>query len=294
MKFGLFMLATDQTLSVVELGRVAEAAGFESLFVGEHTHMPVGTGLPGAGVGGQEARLLDPFVALSAVAATTSRLRLGTGVCLVVEHDPITLAKQVASLDHLSGGRFEFGVAAGWNQREMRHHGTDPAQRFRLLRERIAAMTRIWAQEEAEYHGTLVDFGPLWSWPKPVQQPHPPILLGGSGPHILQRIVAYGDGWMPYAGRHLPDGRWQATSAAAGGVSLDDFLRRGQELQRLGKEAGRGHLSLTLFGAPDDPIELEKLQAGGVDRCLFWLPAGQGDVVLPVLERCARVAARFS
>jgi len=293
-QFGIFMLATDQSMSVIELGRAAEAAGFSSLFLGEHTHMPVGTGLPGAGVGGQEARLLDPFVALSAVAATTTRLRVGTGVCLVIERDPITLAKEVASLDFLSGGRFELGVAAGWNQREMRNHGTDPASRWKLLRERIEAMKRIWAEDEAEFHGKLVDFGPLWSWPKPVQKPHPPILVGGSGAQILKRIAAYGDGWMPYAGRHLADGSWRATGSAVGGIAVDDFITRGRELRRLAKDAGRGRMSLTLFGAPDDPAQLERLQAADVDRCLFWLPAEPAATVLPILERCAKIAASFA
>src|SRR4051794_6543777 len=184
LQFGLAMFPTDYAIDPVALGRLAEERGFESLWFPEHTHIPSerATPYPAGGDLPQEYwHTYDPFGALSAVAATTERLKVGTGICLIVERDPITTAKEVASLDLLSGGRFLFGIGAGWNREEMANHGTDPRTRFTLMRERVEAMKAIWTQDEAEYHGRLVDFDPIWSWPKPVQQPHPPVLVGGNG-----------------------------------------------------------------------------------------------------------------
>src|SRR5436190_900736 len=177
-----------------------EERGFESLWFPEHTHIPASRETPwpgGADLPEQYWHTYDPFVALSAVAQATERLRLATGICLIIQRDPITTAKEVASLDRLSGGRFLFGVGAGWNREEMQNHGTDPDRRFGVMRERIEAMKAIWTQDEPEYHGKHVDFDPLWSWPKPLQQPHPPVWVGGSSPKVIDRVVRFGDGWMP-------------------------------------------------------------------------------------------------
>nr|MBA2505176.1 TIGR03619 family F420-dependent LLM class oxidoreductase [Thermoleophilaceae bacterium] len=181
MKFGVAHFLTDYGVGAAELALMVEERGFESLLVPEHTHIPAhrATPYPAGGELPQEySHTLDPFVALATAAAVTKELRIGTGICLAIEHDPIVLAKQVASLDHESGGRFIFGVGAGWNEEEMRNHGTDPARRFGVLRERVEAMKAIWSQDEASYHGDHVNFDGIWSWPKPVQKPHPPILLG--------------------------------------------------------------------------------------------------------------------
>jgi probable F420-dependent oxidoreductase len=276
MQFGVTMFPTDYAIDVVELGRAAEAHGFESLFVPEHTHIPTSRRTPhpgGAELPREYSHALDPFVALAAVAAATSTLRLGTGVCLVVERDPITLAKEVASLDHLSRGRVLFGVGGGWNQEEMENHGTDPAQRWQVLRERVLAMKAIWTHDEAEFHGRYVDFDPIWQWPKPVQRPHPPVLVGGNGPRVLQRVLEYGDGWMPIPGR--------------AGPSIEERMA---ELERLAAQAGRPPIPVTVFWATPEPRAIEHYAALGVTRCLFGLPAAGADEVLPLLAQYAALA----
>ena len=199
MQFGLSMFITDETITPVALGRAAEDAGFDAIFVPEHTHIPASR--ESAWPGGAElpreySHTLDPFVSLSAIAATTERLRIGTGIALIVERDPIMLAHEAASLDHLSGGRFELGIGAGWNLEEMRNHGTDPSRRFAVMRERALAMREIWTHDEASFHGEFVDFDRIWSWPKPVQSPLP-VWIGGTGPKVLDRVLEYGDGWFP-------------------------------------------------------------------------------------------------
>src|SRR5437016_11340399 len=203
MKFALAIFPTEDTQEPGELARMAEERGFESLHFPEHTHIPASRRTPypaGGELPRQYSRTYDPFVALTAAAAATERILLATGICLVIERDPIITAKEVASLDHLSEGRFLFGVGAGWNREEMENHGTDPHRRFSLMRERIEAMKAIWTEDEAEYHGQHVSFDPIWSWPKPVQEPHPPVLVGGNGKKVLDRVVACGDEWMPDRG----------------------------------------------------------------------------------------------
>ena len=273
MKFGVTMFPTDDAISVIELGRAAEDQGFESLWLPEHTHIPTSRRTPWPG-GGELPReyshTLDPFVALGAVAAVTTTLKLGTGICLVIERDPIVLAKEVASLDHLSNGRFLFGIGGGWNYEEMEHHGTKPAVRWKILRERILAMKRIWTEDEAEFHGQFVNFAPLWSWPKPIQKPHPPILVGGEGPRTFDRLLEYGDAWLPRARQ---------------GVAV--LVEKMAELNRLAAERHRGPIPVTVFGARPDPAELEQYQASGVERCVVWLPPAPRDVVLPRLTSLA-------
>jgi probable F420-dependent oxidoreductase len=274
MQFGVSMFPTEYSIGLVELARAAEEFGFESLFVPEHTHIPAERRTPwpgGAELPREYSHTLDPFVALGAAAAVTSRLKLGTGVCLVVERDPIVLAKEVATLDHLSNGRFLFGVGGGWNVEEMANHGTDATRRWRLLRERVLAMKQIWTSDEAEFHGELVNFDRLWSWPKPVQRPHPPIIVGGNGPHTLQRVIDYGDEWMPIPGR---------------GPSIEERMTT---LAQLADAAGRGPIPVSIFGMRPDPSTIERFQAAGVARCLFSLPAAPADQVLPILERCANL-----
>src|SRR3954463_16136077 len=200
LQFGVAMFPTDYAIDPVALGRLAEERGFESLWFPEHTHIPTSRDTPypaGGDLPPEYWHTHDPFVALAAVAAATERLKVGTGICLVVERDPITTAKEVASLDVVSGGRFMFGVGAGWNREEMANHGTDPDGRFGLMRERIEAMKAIWSEDEAESQGRYLTFDPIVSWPKPVQKPHPPVVVGGNGPKVLDRVLAFGDEWMP-------------------------------------------------------------------------------------------------
>ena len=279
-KFGVTMFATDYAIGVTELGRAVEDLGFESLFLPEHTHIPASRRSPwpgGSDLPQEYWHTLDPFVALGAVAAVTTSLKLGTGICLVIERDPITLAKEVASLDLVSGGRFLFGIGGGWNYEEMEDHGTKPRQRWQVLRERILAMKQIWTHDAAEYHGRFVNFEPLWSWPKPVQQPHPPIIVGGSGPRTLERVIEYGDEWMP--NRVGPD---------------DRFAARIAELQRLAAEAGRGQIPVTVFGVQPDPAVIERLQSLGVSRCLFRIPSVAADEARRELDRCAEAVRASS
>jgi len=280
MELGLANFLTDYGMAPAELGRQAEQRGFASLFLPEHTHIPVSreTPYPGGGeLPPEYSHTLDPFVALGAIAAVTERLKVGTGVCLVIERDPIVTAKEVATLDHLSGGRFLFGVGAGWNIEEMRNHGTDASTRFRRMRESVEAMKAIWTRDEAEYHGKLIDFDPIWIWPKPVQKPHPPVLVGGLGDKVYDRVVAYGDEWIP--------NRVQSPEALG---------ERIQELQRRAEAAGRGPIPVTVFGAKPEVRLLERLRAAGVTRSLFYLLPGQSDAVERQLEQLTQVKAEWA
>ncbi|HEX2172478.1 MAG TPA: LLM class F420-dependent oxidoreductase [Dehalococcoidia bacterium] len=281
MKFGVFMFPTDYSIDPVDLGRAAEERGFESLFFPEHTHIPTSRRSPfprGGDLPMEYSHTYDPFVALGAVAAVTKNLKLATGICLVIERDPITLAKEVASLDFISGGRFLFGVGGGWNREEMENHGTDPTVRWKVLRERIAAMKAIWQEDEAEYHGEYVNFDKIWQWPKPVQKPYPPILVGGDAPNTLKRVVAYGDGWLPNSGR-----------------SPTSLARKLDELSTLAAEAGRGPIPTSLFGiAPDiDRGVLASYQELGVERVIYKLPPAPADQVLPLMDQMAKMKESF-
>jgi probable F420-dependent oxidoreductase len=267
------MFPTDYSIGIVDLARAAEDHGFESLWVPEHTHIPAERRTPwpgGAELPRDYSHALDPFVALGAAAAATTRLRLGTGVCLVIERDPITLAKEVATVDSLSNGRFLFGIGAGWNFEEMANHGTDPARRWSVLRERVLAMKQIWTQDEATFHGHHVNFDRIWQWPKPVQRPHPPIVVGGNGPHTLQRVLEYGDAWGPIIGRG------------------PDLVQRMAELARMTAAAGRPPIPVTVFSlSSHDPMLVERFQAAGASRFVFGLPAAPAEHVLPILARLA-------
>ncbi len=274
MKFGVTIFPTDYAMNIVELGRALEERGFESLFIPEHTHIPTSRESPWPGgpeLPEEYRHTLDPFVALGAVAAATKSLMLGTGICLVTEHDPIVLAKEIASLDLLSGGRFLFGIGAGWNFEEMRNHGSDPAHRWGIVRERIRAMQRIWTQDEAEFHGKYVNFDPIWSWPKPVQKPHPPVLIGGNSPGTFKRVLDYGDEWLPIMGRGAP---------------IEEQIA---ELQRQAQERGRAPIPITVFGVRPDAETIERLAAAGVTRCLFGLPPAGEEKIMPLLDRFAGV-----
>jgi probable F420-dependent oxidoreductase len=272
MELGLAVLLTDYSMAPAALGASAEERGFESLFLAEHTHIPVSP--EAQDLAPEYKHTIDPFVGLAAAAAATRRLKLGTGVCLVIERDPITTAKEVATLDHVSGGRFLFGVGAGWNRQEMENHGTDPATRFRRMRESVEAMKAIWAQDEAEYHGRIIDFDPIWSWPKPVQKPHPPVLVGGVGEKVLDRVVAYGDEWIPNRVN-----------------SPGELRERIAELQRRAEAAGRERIPVTVFGA--NPDQLERLRDAGVTRALFRLRPEGPDEVQRQLDELGKVAAAW-
>ena len=279
MELGLAHFATDYGMQPAELARRAEELGFESLFFPEHTHIPASrdTDYPGGGELPREySHIVDPFVALAAAAAATERLKVGTGVCLIIERDPIVTAKEVATLDLISGGRFLFGVGAGWNVEEMRNHGTDPDTRFRRMRESVEAMKAIWTEDEAEYHGRIIDFGPIWSWPKPVQKPHPPVLVGGLGEKVYDRVVAYGDEWIPNRVK-----------------SPEQLAERIDELQRRAEAAGRGRIPVSVFGAKAEVRLLERLKAAGVTRSLFYVQAGEADEVERHLEELGKVAAEW-
>jgi probable F420-dependent oxidoreductase len=260
------------------IGRAVEERGFESLFFPEHTHIPVSSRRADGSSTRPFAETYDPFVALSAVAAVTSTLRLGTGVCLVTQRDPIVTAKEVACLDRLSGGRFVFGVGAGWNRMELANHGTDPRTRMALLAERVLAMRQIWTTDEAEFHGKYVDFEPIWSWPKPVQRPHPPVLVAGNGPGTEDRVLAFGDGWFPQC-----DGLADA----------EELSKRTAALRRRAADAGRESLPVTVFNTPPDSRLLDTLADGGIDRCLLLLPAGTESRMLARLDEWAPFASAW-
>jgi probable F420-dependent oxidoreductase len=280
-KVGVLTFPTEYSVQPDELGRMVEEHGFESLFVAEHTHIPVSRESPypaGGELPREYSHTYDPFVALTAAAAVTTELKLATGICLVVQRDPIATAKEVATLDRICGGRFMFGVGAGWNREEMANHGTDPGTRFSLMRERVEAMKAIWTREEAEYHGRHVSFDPIWQWPKPLQEPHPPVLLGGNGPKVLDRVVSFADGWMP---------NW-------GLQTNEELIDRVGELQRLASEAGRGRIPVTVYAARAKLEVLAPLAEAGVERAVLWIPPAPRDEVAPRLERLASLARELS
>jgi probable F420-dependent oxidoreductase len=269
--FGISYFATDEMIAPAALAPVLEERGFESLFVTEHTHIPASRDTPypiGEPLPREYWRIYDPFIALATAAQVTETLKIGTAICLVVERDPIITAKEVATLDHLSGGRFLFGVGAGWLLEEMRNHGTDPKRRFGILRERVEAMKEIWANDEAEYHGKYVDFDPIVQFPKPIQRPHPPILVGGQGETVFDRVLGYGNEWFP---NRMGD---------------DDFIiGRIQALQDAAKAAGRGPVPVSLQIPPRDPARLERYAEAGVTRAVYMLRAGEHAEVQRKLDQ---------
>jgi probable F420-dependent oxidoreductase len=274
MRFGLSIFVTDETIRPAELGRLAEDRGFHSLFVPEHTHMPLDyTRRPGVDLGRHYLRSLDPFVVLTAVAAATTTLRLGFGICLIVQRDPIITAKAVASLDLLSGGRVDFGIGAGWNRPEIENHGTPFERRFGIMRERVEAMRALWTQEQASYSGKYVSFEPAWSWPKPVQDPLP-VYVGGNGERVLDRVLRYGDHWMP--NREI------------------DLETRIAELRARAADAGRPRPNVTYFGCDRDPAMVERLAAAGVDEALLMLPSASPDEVERAADEAAALAQQFA
>jgi len=273
MDTGIGYFATHDALDPAAMAALVEERGHGALYFAEHTHIPAARESPYRGGGElprRYAHCYDLFVALAAAAAATRRLRVGSGICLVVERDPIITAKEVASVDVLSGGRLDFGVGAGWNREEMANHGTDPRTRMRLLRERIEAMQAIWTQDEASYDAEFVHFERIWSWPKPVQRPWPPVLVGGSGPKVLDRVLAFGDGW--FAQHHA------------------DPLERVGELRARADEA-RHELPVDVIGVPPDPVVLERYEAAGVRRVLMWAPSGQRSVIEAALDEFERAVA---
>jgi probable F420-dependent oxidoreductase len=251
------MFPTDDAVAPDELARMAEQRGFESLFFPEHTHIPASRESPDPGGGDlpdMYSHTYDPFVALTAAAAATERLKIGTGICLVIQRDPIITAKEVASVDRLSGGRFLFGVGAGWNREEMIDHGTDPGRRFGVMRERIEAMKAIWTADEASYDGRYVDFERIWSWPKPTQDPHPPVIVGGNGAKVLDRVIAYGDEWMPNT------------------IEVDELRGRMDRLGEMADEAGRQQPRVGLYAAPAQAAEMGAYDAIGISRYVLFVP----------------------
>jgi probable F420-dependent oxidoreductase len=276
MHLGLTIFPTDYSIQPTDLAIEAEARGFESLWLPEHTHIPTSRKSPwpgGAELPKHYYDTYDPFLSLAAAAAVTKKIKLATGICLVVERDPIHTAKEVSTIDRLSGGRFIFGVGGGWNAEEMASHGTAFATRFKLMRERIEAMKMIWSQPKTKFSGEFVNFDEMMQWPKPVQKPHPPIVVGGGFPHAAKRAVAYGDGWIPIGGRTDP---------------LDVLA----PFRQMAKDAGRDPTSLSfdVFGAPRDIETLKRYRDAGVDRAIFMLPSKSRDEVLPILDQSAVLA----
>jgi probable F420-dependent oxidoreductase len=269
---GVAIFPTHNAISPADMARLAEERGLESLFFPEHTHIPASRESPwpdGGELPRKYAHTLDLFVAVTAAVTAPSRLRVGSGICLLVERDPITTAKEVASVDFLSGGRFQFGVGAGWNREEMANHGTDPRRRMAILRERVEAMKVIWTQDEASYAGQYVAFDRIWSWPKPAQRPHPPVLVGGNGPGVLDRVLAFGDAWFP---NHA-----------------DGILDRAAELRA---RADRP-VALMVMGVPADAKVLEAYAAAGFQRAVHWLPSAPRGPVERALDRYEAAIAEW-
>ena len=282
MDVGAAMFFTDYSMGAGELAQALEARGFESMWAPEHSHIPTSRRSPFAAGGDlpkQYYDVMDPFVTLTMAAVVTDRIKLGTGVCLIIQRDPIQTAKLVASLDQVSNGRFLFGVGGGWNAEEMEDHGTVFKTRFKLMRERIEAMQAIWTEAAAEYHGELVDFAPMAAWPKPVQKPHPPVIVGGAFPHSARRALRYGDGWIPNASRPQYE-------------DVTDFLPHFREMAT---EMGRdlAAVPVTVWGAGEDYDRLRRYQDQGIARVVVSLPPEPADQTLPALDRWAELIRRI-
>ncbi|HJU20339.1 MAG TPA: LLM class F420-dependent oxidoreductase [Stellaceae bacterium] len=276
MDFGASMFFTDYSMTPGELARALEARGFESVWAPEHSHIPSTRLTPPAGGGELEKRyydVMDPFVTLTAAAAATKTLKIATGVCLIIQRDTIQTAKLVASIDQVSGGRFVFGIGGGWNQDEIESHGTAFRSRFKKMREQIEAMKAIWTRSEPEYHGDIVEVVKMRTWPKPVQKPYPPILVGGAWPHSARRAIRYGDGWVPNAARpHYAD--------------VTEFL---PQFREMAQEAGRdpATVPVSIFGAVENADRLRRYRDQGIARVIVSLPSAKADQILPVLDRWA-------
>jgi probable F420-dependent oxidoreductase len=281
MEFGASMFFTEYSMAPGELGPALEARGFESLWAPEHSHIPssrVSQPASGGPLGRQYYDVMDPFVTLAAAAMATRKLKIATGVCLVIQRDTIQTAKLVASLDQVSGGRFLFGIGGGWNEEEMADHGTVFKTRFKKMREQVESMRAIWTQEEPEYQGDIVAFPKMKSWPKPVQKPHPPVIVGGAFPYSARRAVRYGDGWVPNASRpHYAD--------------VSEFL---PQFRQMAVDAGRDPASLpvSVFGAPEDLDRLRHYRDQGVARAIVALPSAKSGDILPALDRWAELIRR--
>jgi probable F420-dependent oxidoreductase len=282
MELGLMIFPTDQTIDPVELGRAAEDLGFDSLWFPEHSHIPTSRETPWGGREGAPDlpdfywRTYDQFVALGAVAATTERIKLGTGICLIAQRDPIWTAKEVASVDRLSGGRFQFGIGYGWNVEEMEDHGRPFKSRRARLRENVLAMKELWTRDEAAYQGDQVSLSPSWAWPKPTQRPHPPVIMGGAaGPKTAAHIAEFCDGWMPIGGRYALDQGWAEVVKACEAIDRDPATVR-----------------LSVFGAQPEPEKLDGLEGKGVVEAVLGLPQGPRDEVLAHLEKLAPLVGR--
>jgi probable F420-dependent oxidoreductase len=276
MLYGVSMFATDYAIRPDELARELESRGYESLWLPEHTHIPASRRSPwpgGPNLPQEYWHTYDPFVALTAAALATTKLRIATGICLIIERDPITTAKEVASLDMLSNGRFLFGIGGGWNAEEMENHGTDFKKRWRVLRERVLAMKEIWEKEEAEYHGEFVNFDKIWAYPKPVQKPHPPVLMGGNGAKTFDRVIEFCDGWIPI------------------GILSPDLTAKIATLHQQAEAAGRDpkSISISIFGAKPDRAAVDELANAGVERVIFGLPSTDRDTVLSKLDEYAKL-----
>ena len=272
---GIFYFATEYGHNVVDVARDAEQRGFESLWLPEHTHIPVSRKTPyagGAELPKEYAHTLDPFVALAAVATATKHIRLATGISLLIERDTITMAKTLATLDLLSNGRAILGVGGGWNREEAEHHGVEWSQRFQKLEEQITAIKLIWANEEASFHGEHVRFDPIWSWPKPIQRPHPPIVLGGETDHTLRRVIKHCDGWLPRA------------------RDPEIIVRGIARLNELAEEAGRDpeSISVNVFAPRPDAELIDRFKGLGVARIVLWLPPEDRDAVSTRLDGYTR------
>jgi probable F420-dependent oxidoreductase len=281
MQFGVLIFATDYSIRPDDFARACEDRGFESAWFTEHTHIPTSRRSPWP-LGGELPKdywhTYDLFVCLMSAAAATKSIKLGSGICLVIEHDPILLAKQVASVDQLSNGRLLFGIGGGWNAEEMENHGTPFQRRWKVLRERIEAMKAIWTSDAAEYHGEFVNFDPIWSYPKPYQKPHPPILLGTLSTQGLQRVVRYCDGWIP------------------AGIQPADLSTAMKNLHSLAEQAGRKveNLPISLFGVPAEEALLRQYQEVGVERIVFIVPSEGKEKMLPLLDQYAAFIPKFA
>ena len=276
-QFGVTMFPTDYSIQPVALAKAVEERGLDSLFFPEHTHIPVSRDTPFPG-GGDLPEMYwhthDPFVALGAAAAVTERIKLGTGICLVIERDAITLAKECASLDMISNGRFILGIGAGWNREEMENHGANYKNRWAVVREKVLAMKTIWQEDEPEYHGEWVDFDPIWSYPKPVQAGGPPVWIGANSKWVFDRVAEYAEGWMPIGGLGSGNMERMQEALAAKGRKVED-------------------LDLALFGAPTDVDQLRGRIEQGFDHLIFNLPPAESDKILPLLDKYATLAEQI-